>query len=308
MPTLSKNKRRELVEATAFEPMVRADRVWSRYSNDKVDVARGLMRVLRSLYRALPPDRRLRGLSIGSSNEPQFRILEAACRAGLFLLDIESEALDIVRERIGRQKTDQVRCLRGDYVKLLGDRRAARAFRREHLEGNRMRLVTMHHSLYYAPRRSWDGLVGNVHDELLAGRRGGGPAAIHAVLMASRCDDPTSTTWLYNHYAGRCFGARNDQDLSGFAQAMRRDPRYAGAQISCHTSRIEFFCDDFGQFLSVIWMIMLHPPVHRFSPEQLREIAEYVYEHMYRPGKPLVQRQHHLIVWRGAGAALSSRP
>ena len=308
MPTVSSRRRGELVRATAEAPMVRADRVWSRHSNDKVDVARGLMRVLRSLYRALPPHRRLRGLSIGSSNEPQFRILEAACRAGLFLLDIESEALDIVRERILRQKTNKVRCLQGDFTHMLGDRAAAKAFRRGPLEGHRMQLVTMHHSLYYAPRGTWDALVGNVHDELLAGQRGGGPAAIHAVLMASHCTDPRSTTWLYNHYAGEFFGARNDQDLAGFAQTLRRHPRYAGAEVSCHTSRVEFFCDDFGQFRSVIWMIMLHPQVHRHSPEQLREIAEYVYETMYRPGRPLIQRQHHMIIWRGAGAALSNRP
>jgi hypothetical protein len=308
MPILSAAKRRELVRATVEAPMYRADHAWSRWSNDKVDVARGLMRVMRSLYRALPPDRRLRGLSIGSSNEPQFRILEAACRAGLYLLDIEREALDIVRERIVRQNTNQVRCIQGDFTRLLENRNSARQFRRQQLEGHRVRLVTLHHSLYYAPRDRWDAVLGNIHDELLAGKRDGGPAAVHAVLMASRCDDPTSTTWLYNHFAGRFFDAHNDQDLAGFGQALRRNPRYVGAEISCHTSRIEFFVEDFGQFLSVIWMIMLHPHVHRHSLEQLREIAEYVYEHMYRPGRPLVQRQHHMILWRGAGTGLSSRP
>jgi hypothetical protein len=308
MPILSAAKRRELVRATAQAPMCRADRVWSRWSNDKVDIARGLMRVMRSLYRALPPDRRLRALSIGSSNEPQFRILEAACRAGLYLLDVEREALDIVRERIVRQKTNQVRCILGDFTRLLGDRRSAQAFRRQWLEGYRMRLVTLHHSLYYASRDRWETILGNIHDELLAGERDGGPAAIHAVLMASRCDDPTSTTWLYNHFAGCFFNAHNHQDLAGFNQALRRRPRYAGAEISCHTSRIEFFTEDFGEFLSVIWMIMLHPHIHRHSLEQLSEIADYVYERMYRPGRPLVQRQHHMILWRGAGAELSSRP
>ena len=33
-------------------------------------------------------------------------------------------------------------------------------------------------------------------------------AAVHAVLMASRSDDPTTTTGLYNHFAGRFFGWR----------------------------------------------------------------------------------------------------
>jgi hypothetical protein len=72
------------------------DRIWSRYSNDKVDIAGGLARVIRTLSKSLPLTKSLTALSIGSSNEPQFRILESAFRGGLYLLDIEEAALAIV--------------------------------------------------------------------------------------------------------------------------------------------------------------------------------------------------------------------
>ena len=74
-----------------------------------MDIAGALARVLRTLNKALPLDEPLRALSIGSSNEPQFRILESAFRAGLYLLDIEDAALAVVEERIQRQSTHQVR-------------------------------------------------------------------------------------------------------------------------------------------------------------------------------------------------------
>src|SRR5918996_5259365 len=79
------------------------DKIWSRYSNDKVDIAGGLARVIRTLSKSLPLPKSLKALSIGSSNEPQFRILESAFRGGLYLLDIEEAALAIVAERIERQ-------------------------------------------------------------------------------------------------------------------------------------------------------------------------------------------------------------
>jgi hypothetical protein len=115
--------------------------VWSRYSNDKIDIAHRLAEVLRTLSAALPLRRPLRALSIGSSNEPQFRILESAFRGGLYLLDIEAEALDIVKERSRRQATDHVYPIRGDYRVQLGDLHRAHRFRSRHLGGRRMAAV-----------------------------------------------------------------------------------------------------------------------------------------------------------------------
>src|SRR5262249_29772977 len=80
---LPKSLRLELGRRAADSPMVRQDKVWSRFSNDKADIAEELLNVLSDLYRALPPRTPLRGLSLGCSSEPQFRILEPACQGGL---------------------------------------------------------------------------------------------------------------------------------------------------------------------------------------------------------------------------------
>jgi hypothetical protein len=74
--------------STSRALMSHQDKIWSRYSRDKVDIGETLARVLRTLSKALPLDLPLRALSVGSSTEPQFRILEASFRGGLYLLDI----------------------------------------------------------------------------------------------------------------------------------------------------------------------------------------------------------------------------
>src|SRR5205814_2045560 len=103
--------------------------------SDKVDIARTLARVLRTLAKVLPLEQPLTALSIGSSNEPQFRILESACRGGLYLLDIEKAALGIVQERIQRQHTPHVRTIHGDYREALRDEAAVCSFRDRELDG-----------------------------------------------------------------------------------------------------------------------------------------------------------------------------
>ena len=157
MPLLSVEERTRLGLRAAGGHMYQQDKIWSRYSNDKVDIAGALARVLRTLSKALPLDQPLTALSIGSSNEPQFRILESACRGGLYLLDIEDAALDVVEERIQRQNTHHVRVIRGDYREVLRDAESVLRFRKEHLDGRRMTLITLHHSLYYSPRSSGAG-------------------------------------------------------------------------------------------------------------------------------------------------------
>ncbi len=278
------------------------DKIWSRYSNDKVDIAGHLASVIRTLHKSLPLKKGLTALSIGSSNEPQFRILESAFRGGLYLLDIEEAALAIVAERIHRQSTDHVKPINGNYHELLKDGVRINRFRKRELNADRMTLITLHHSLYYSPKNSWLELFRNLYGLLLAKQPMPGPAgAIHAVLMANDSTDRTSTTWLYNHFAGRFFGAKNDQDLKGFARELRRDPAFDDAQVFATTSRVQFWVDDFEKFMSVIWMILLHPQVHNFSLEQQREVIEYVYAKLWRRRVPLVQMQDHLSVYRGKG-------
>ena len=82
-PPLSPQQRLEMGYRAASGHMYQQDKIWSRYSNDKVNIAHVLTQVLRALAKALPLEQPWLGLSIGSSNEPQFRILEAACRGGL---------------------------------------------------------------------------------------------------------------------------------------------------------------------------------------------------------------------------------
>ena len=278
------------------------DKIWSRYSNDKVDIAGGLARVIRTLSQSLPLRKSLRALSIGSSNEPQFRILESAFRGGLYLLDIEEAALAIVAERIERQNTQHVKTIQGNYRELLQDEISVRHFRKQQLNGKRITLITLHHSLYYSPKQIWLPLFTNMHNLLLATSPTPGPsAAIHAVLMANESEDRTSTTWLYNHFAGRFFGAKNDQDLKGFASELRSYPVFRNAQVLTKRSRVEFRVDDFERFMGVIWMILLHPHVHRYSRNQQSEITEYVYTNLWKRGVPLVQMQDHLVVYRGKG-------
>jgi hypothetical protein len=278
------------------------DKIWSRYSNDKVNIAGGLARVLRTLCKSLPLNKSLTAFSIGSSNEPQFRILESAFRGGLYLLDIEEAALDIVAERIQRQNTSHVKTIQGNYRDLLQDELTVKQFRKRALNGHRMTLITLHHSLYYSPKQIWLDLFQNMFNLLLAKTPIPGPtAAIHAVLMANKSEDRTSTTWLYNHFAGRFFGATNDQDLKGFAKELRRDPAFAEAQVLTKTSRVEFRVDDFEQFMSVIWMILLHPYVHVYTRDQQSEITEYIYKQLWERKAPLVQMQDHLVVYRGKG-------
>ncbi len=50
--------------------MYQQDKVWARYSNDKVDVGDTLTTTLRTLSKALPLEAPLTALSIGSSTEP----------------------------------------------------------------------------------------------------------------------------------------------------------------------------------------------------------------------------------------------
>jgi hypothetical protein len=301
--------RRELGMRAAHSRMFQQDKVWSKHSNDKVDIAHRLARVIRALQKSLPLRAPMTALSLGSSNEPQFRILESAFRGGLYLLDIEEAALDVVAERIERQSTGGVALIRGDYTRLLGNGAAARRFRARRLGGRRMTLVTLHHSLYYAPRAAWGPLVEALYREVLARPAPGarGPAAaLHAVLMASRSDDESTTTWLYNHFAGRFCGARNDQDLRGFARGLAGHRGLPGARVLTRTTRVEFFVDDFERFMGAVWMILLYPNVHRYTREQMVEITDHVYHRLWRAGRPLVQEQDHLVIYRGgtAGAVL----
>ncbi len=269
------------------------DRIWSHNSSDKVDIAQELMRIIRDVFRTAAPERELKALSIGSGSEPQFQILEAAFRGGLYLLDIDSVPLSVINKRVRSHWIDHVTTIQADYNRILIKAAEAEQFLMQKLDGCRQDLITLHHSLYYSSESDWADLFSSIYSIILAD---GG--AIHAVMMSSECREKESTTWLYNHFAGKFFGCRNDQDLLAFGNRLRENSAFREASILQKTHRVEFRSDDFEKLMAVIWMILLYPNVHDYSIDQKQEITEYIYDNFFSRGKPLIQKQDHLIVIR----------
>jgi len=274
--------------------MSEEDKIWSRYSNDKVDIGEALARVIRTLSKEFPLNGDWTALSLGSSNEPQFRILETAFRGGLYLVDIEEKALETVRERIKRQRTGHVKTICGDYNKLLRDRARAANFRARRMDGRKAHLITLHHSLYYAPETAWSGLFHALSAEVLAPR-----GAIHAVLMAPRTKETHTTSWLYERFAGTYCGCQNRQDLYAFGKKLAAGRCLPRARICLKKSRVAFFAADFERFMAGVWMILLYPNVHRYTLKQREEIAECMYTMFWKKKRPLIQVQDHLVMYRG---------
>ncbi|HNV85437.1 MAG TPA: class I SAM-dependent methyltransferase [Candidatus Omnitrophota bacterium] len=270
------------------------DKIWSKFSNDKVDIGERLAKVIRTLEKAAPLNRPLRGLSIGSSNEPQFRILQSHFGGGLYLLDIDRTALSAVRERVFRQKTKNVRTITKDFKKIFLDAAKTKAFLQNKLGGKKVDLITLEHSLYYSEESEWPRFIENLYRYLLAPT-----GAIHCVLMASRSRNPSTTTWLYNYFAGKFFGHKNDQSLPRFKRELRENPVFKRAQILSAKSHVHFWAGSFRHFMAVVWMILLYPHIHPYSPSQRKEIAHTISRRFFRKKSPLIQEQDHLVIYRG---------
>ncbi len=274
--------------------MYNEDAIWAENSGDKIDIGNVLMEIIRAMAKTLPLSRKLRALSIGSGSEPQFKILEATFRGGLYLLDIDNVPLEVIRDRLKRQWIDHVFTIQSDYNRSLIPPQAAEKFLSDKLGGDELDLILLEHALYYTEESNWMDLFENLYRKLL--RRKG---AIHAVMMASKCSNEFSTTWLYNHYAGKYFGARNDQNLKKFAETLRKNKLFTNTRILSRTHRVKFFIDDFGKFMAVIWMILLYPNVHKYSRRQREEITEEIFKKFWKKKQPLIQMQDHLIIYRG---------
>lgn len=290
---------KELIEAGVHAcrvGMCREDKVWSRHSRDKVDIGEELAKVIRTLNKELPLSVPIRALSIGSSDEPQFRILETACCGGLYLLDIDTAALEIIKERVKRQWTGHVTTIRGDFNRIFLRTKNAEEFFIQKLGRQKVNLINLHHSLYYSKESDWPALFHELYNGILAAK-----GAMHAVLMASETDDEYSSTWLYNHFAGKFFGRHNDQDLATFGRKLSGYPAFKKAQVLIDTHPIRFSVNDFVKFMSVIWMVLLYPNVHKYTLRQREEITEYVYKKFWQKKAPLIQMQDHLVVYRGIG-------
>ncbi|MBL7156521.1 MAG: class I SAM-dependent methyltransferase [Candidatus Omnitrophica bacterium] len=276
--------------------MFKEDKIWSRYSNDKVDIGKALAKVIRTLHKSIPLSKKMRALSIGSSNEPQFRILETAFRGGLYLVDIEKKALDVVRERIQRQFVTHVKTIQADYGGLFLREKTTKEFFRKKLNGKKVELIIFHHSLYYAQEQQWNAILENLFKIILA-RKG----AIHIVLMSSKSRNPYSTTWLYNHFAGKFFNHKNDQDILRFKKVLAKNQNFKKTQIISKTSNVKCLVKDFNKFMAVIWMVLLYPNVHRYNLAERKEIADFIYDRFYRKKRPLVQQQDHVVIYRDLG-------
>lgn len=267
------------------------DDIWSGNSSDKPDIARMMFTAIRLLLKDSPLNRKLSVLSIGSGPAPQLPVLSAVFQGGVNLLDVDEHCLDEIDERRDKLNLPGITTIRDDYRDVLLRERDAAAFHRDALNGKMQHLVTLHHSLYYSSEEQWLPLFQNLKRHVLSDR-----GAIHAVLMHPRSNDKNSTTWLYNHFAGKFKGAKNNQDLTAFTEEVRNCRTFSNCDISCTTNRIRFFVNDFSKLMAVVWMILLYPEVHRYSKEQREEITEYIHDHLWIREEPLVQHQDHLII------------
>lgn len=265
--------------------------IWARHASEKPDVAVSLMKTIRALHARNPQNRDLAALAIGAGDEPQFRILQAAFQRGLWLYDIDGAALAKLRERIDRQSIKNVYLVQGDYGWDFQNPNAAYYTRATILDDRRVDLVTLHHALYYCCATEWPTLVKSIYQGVLAPR-----GAMQMVMMSTRETRPGTTTWLYNHFARKFSGSASDQDLTQLPQLLKKDDVFKHCQVDCESREVEFWVDDFERFMAVVWMILLYPHGHDYSLEQRIEITEFVIEHFWRPGRPLIQTQDYLTL------------
>jgi len=270
------------------------DRVWSRYSNDKVDIGLGLAKIIRVLSKEFPLKKNLRAISIGSSAEPQFRILDTAFCGGLYLLDIDKNALSVIKERICRQFTKHVYTIQSDYNKIFLNDNKTIEFVKNRLGGKKVDLITLHHSLYYSHESDWEKIFKNLFKYVLAPK-----GAIHAVLMSAKSKNTDTSTWIYNYFAGKFCGCVNNQDLYVLKNQLIKNSFFNKTQIFIKTSRVHFCVNDFKKLMAVVWMVLLYPNVHKYTLSQKKIIVQYIYNHFWKLRKPLIQDQDHLVVYRG---------
>ncbi len=309
MLTLEKNTTAQ--EAGLIETGVRAadaqifqqNKIWTRYSDEKADIAAGLMSIMRRFGQTLPTNKPLRALSIGCADEPQFRLLEAGFRGGLYLYDRDRAALQVIEERIDRQHIAAVHPVFGDYLTDFRDPQTASASLQRKLGGERFDLITLHHSLYYSEPDQWPALIEALIEAVLEP-----DGIIHIVLMSPADERLGSTTCLYNYFAKRFFGHKNEQDLLQLKQDLKTLDLPGETEFAFEPREVRFFVDDFEKFMAVIWMIMLYPDTHDYSLEQRREITAYVRDTFWRDRRPLLQIQDNLTIYRGRCALKRSRP
>lgn len=268
-------------------------KLWERHTDEKADVARDLMRGVKALLRECAPDQRLRTLSIGSSEEPQFQLLHALSDGGLWLYDCDPAALGALKTRIERSLLNDVHLVQGDYLQDFNSDRAAEATLQDRLGGVPFDLVTLHHALYYSRPEDWPDLVRALCNQVLSA-----PGRMHLALMSSTTKRPYSTTWLYNRFAEKFCGTRNTQNLLDLPARVKARPGGGDLYFSACSSAVRCRLERFEDLMAVVWMIMLYPQVHDFSTDQRVEITEFVLDEFWLPGRDLVQVQDYVTITR----------
>lgn len=277
----------------AESPLATQVMTWARYTDEKADIAASLARTIRAMLQGRPVEQGLRALSIGSSTEPQFRLLHAFFQNGLYLFDIDETALAVIAERLERQMIEGVFGVQGDYVRDFADERSARATLDAKLGGEPFELINLHHCFYYCDAKLWPAVITSLYQAVLA--PGG---AMHVALMSARETREETTTWLYNHFAGKFFGTRTDHDLLSLPEKLSNSPAFADARFQSETRQVHFWVDDFDRYMAVVWMIMLYPDGHAYTFDQRTQIVEFVLEHFWLPRRPLIQTQDYLSIFK----------
>lgn len=262
-------------------------KIWEHYTDEKADVAKNLMRGVKFVLRQMSSDNAFRSLSIGSSEEPQLKLLHALSDGGLWLYDKDPLALSSVDQLIKRHMLNKIHLEVGDYLDDFRTEACARNTLSKRFGGVRFELITLHHSLYYCEPAIWPELIGNLSAHILSK-----PGVLHVALMSSSTNSLHTTTWLYNLFARKFTGVSNSQNLLDLPAQLQH-----GAQdlsFSTQSSATRFRPSSFQELMAVVWMIMLYPDVHNFDLDQRTEIAEFVLDEFWLPRRDLIQIQDYL--------------
>lgn len=262
-------------------------KTWENYTDEKADVAKSLMLGVRSVLRDMPAGHAFRSLSIGSSEEPQLKLLHALSDGGLWLYDKDPAALRAVQYIVERHMLKDIHLEVGDYQKDFRTDKSTLDTIAKKLGGQRFDLVTLHHSLYYSEPAYWPELVSKLTTHVLSK-----PGMLHMALMSSSTDCPYTTTWLYNHFANKFLGHSNSQNLLDLPAQIRTTTQHL--RFSAQSSATRFRPSSFREMMAVVWMIMLHPDVHQFDLDQRTEITEFVLDEFWLPRRDIIQIQDYV--------------
>ncbi len=262
-------------------------KIWEHYTDEKADVAKNLMRGVKIVLRQMSSGHAFRSLSIGSSEEPQLKLLHALSDGGLWLYDKDPEALSAVAHVVERHMLNEIHLEVGDYLDDFRTEASAKDTLSRKFGGVPFELITLHHSLYYCEPAIWPELVGNLKTHIL-----NKPGVLHIALMSSSTDRPHTTTWLYNLFARKFLGVSNSQNLLDLPAQLQQNEQ--DLSFSTRSSATRFRPTSFQELMAVVWMIMLYPDVHNFDLDQRTEIAEFVLDEFWLPRRDLIQIQDYL--------------